>query len=228
LRQRNFTLKVGTFSHVLPLLAAALLVQNTLATAICERPLITDSPSLEGWTAGRVQVLTPSEFKEAALAGEIAPDDILVLESVPSNLPRVAGLVLTSQATIPRHLVTFGQRYRAPIFSAPELKSVLKALDGKFIYIVKGLGHDEVFIRELKSEDLQRLVMLREEITSDLSPENAAPPQSMISTAFPGKTQGSVPRSKGSPFCEKRFQKMFRPSLWLYPIRFMMPRKAII
>jgi hypothetical protein len=67
-----------------------------------------------GWALGRLVYLPPTQIDAAWLAGTLTPDDILLTDGVPAEVPAVAGVISLAPATPNSHVVILSQTFRLP------------------------------------------------------------------------------------------------------------------
>ena len=74
----------------------------------------------DGWTVGRVRVLSNKEFEKQMEQGAISDQDILVLESVPRELPIVAGIIVSETSSPSSHPALLAEMLGIPFFYHPQ------------------------------------------------------------------------------------------------------------
>ncbi|RZA11103.1 MAG: hypothetical protein EOP10_33625, partial [Proteobacteria bacterium] len=67
-----------------------------------------------GWGVGYVKILNAAQLEAALLEGSIQSDEILVLESIPRELPAVAGIVIASPSSPSSHPALLAQMLGIP------------------------------------------------------------------------------------------------------------------
>lgn len=91
----------------------------------------------EGWAFGRLVLLKAAEVSAAYGDGRLRPDDILVLDGVPAEVPFVAGLLTLRPATPNSHVALLARSYSVP-FGYPasaEVRSNIVALAGREVLL---------------------------------------------------------------------------------------------
>ena len=73
-----------------------------------------DSIYSPGWAIGRLVQLPASEVEDAFEAGILQPDDILLTEDVPSDVPLVAGMLTLAPSTPSSHAAILAQTFGVP------------------------------------------------------------------------------------------------------------------
>jgi len=91
---------------------------NGVVVGSTDRWLEGDACYARGWAFGRAKLIEGSDIKRAYLEGRLKPDDILVTEGVPAEVPYVAGIVSLSPATPSSHVAILSQTWGVP-FSYP-------------------------------------------------------------------------------------------------------------
>ena len=69
-----------------------------------------------GWTVGRVRILKAADLPTKMAAGEINPDDILVMDETPREIPIVAGVIVGSTSSPSSHVALLSQMAGNPFF----------------------------------------------------------------------------------------------------------------
>jgi hypothetical protein len=69
-----------------------------------------------GWGAGYVKILNAADLETALKEGTIQSDEILVLESIPRELPTVAGIIIASPSSPSSHPALLAQMLGIPFF----------------------------------------------------------------------------------------------------------------
>jgi len=67
-----------------------------------------------GWALGELKYVKGSRIEEAYLSGEIGPEDILLTDGVPSEVPFLAGIISLSPSTPNSHVAILASTYRIP------------------------------------------------------------------------------------------------------------------
>lgn len=67
-----------------------------------------------GWAIGTLKQVAAMDVDAAYLSGELAPDDIVLLDGVPAELPYVAGIISTASSTPNSHVAILAGSYGVP------------------------------------------------------------------------------------------------------------------
>ncbi len=86
-----------------------------------------------GWTIGRVKYFPAYQVDAAYQNGELLPTDILITDGIPSELPRLAGIISSTPPTPNSHVVLLANSYRIPMayIGDEDRFSEIKSLDGQ-------------------------------------------------------------------------------------------------
>jgi hypothetical protein len=68
----------------------------------------------EGWALGELKFFSGGQIAGAYLAGELEPDDILLTDGVPAEVPFVAGIITLSPSTPSSHVAILSKTYGVP------------------------------------------------------------------------------------------------------------------
>ncbi len=98
----------------------AYFAQRGIAVSSAMRWVTADECYAPGWTLGRLVFVTASEIPAAYASGRLGPDDILLVDVVPAEVPPVAGIISLSPATPNSHVAILAQSFGIPFvyFSA--------------------------------------------------------------------------------------------------------------
>ncbi len=90
-----------------------------------------------GWALGRLVHLAPGEVDAAVAAGRLRPDDVLLLEAVPAELPPVAGVITLTPATPNSHVAILARSQGRPFafFAREEVRETLRQWDGQEVVL---------------------------------------------------------------------------------------------
>ncbi len=106
-----------------------------------------------GWAHGRVRFVPASEIRSAFLSGRWHPEDILLTDAVPAEIPMPAGTITLSPATPNSHVALLSQSFGIPFVhvSDPARQAELRSWDGREILMVAGpaAGADPVRILQV-------------------------------------------------------------------------------
>ena len=67
-----------------------------------------------GWALGKIKFITASEINAAYADGRLSPQDILLTDGVPAEIPFVAGILSTAPATPNSHVAILANAYAIP------------------------------------------------------------------------------------------------------------------
>ncbi|XYH99487.1 PEP/pyruvate-binding domain-containing protein [Sorangium sp. So ce1128] len=100
-----------------------------------ERWMNGDACYAAGWALGRLRYVPPDAIDAAYASGELRAEDILLTDSVPAEVPYVAGIVSLSPSTPNAHTAILATSFGIPFvyIGDPERAERAKALDGKEI-----------------------------------------------------------------------------------------------
>lgn len=68
----------------------------------------------EGWAAGRLQFVTADRIDEAFADGTLRPDDILLTDGVPAEIPFVAGIISLAPSSPNSHVAILARSFGVP------------------------------------------------------------------------------------------------------------------
>lgn len=100
--------------------------------ASSDRWLSSDGVYSEGWAVGRLTYVPTEEIRSAYASGRLRFTDILLTDTVPAEVPFVAGIITLTPATPSSHIAILAQDYGAPFvwFADPILRAKVRALTG--------------------------------------------------------------------------------------------------
>lgn len=86
-----------------------------------------------GWAIGTLKYFPAAEVQAAIADGRLLPTDILLIDSVPAELPFLAGILTLNPATPNSHVAILAQSYGIPFsyLAAPELRAAAQSLLGR-------------------------------------------------------------------------------------------------
>ncbi len=136
----------------------------------------------EGWALGQLKFFGAEDIEDAYRDGLLEPNDILLADSIPAEIPFVAGIISLSPSTPSSHVAILAKTYGIPFVHlalvedanrAQELvghKIVLRA----FEYGPYGLGTYDVRIIDvngvLTEQQIEEILALKAPPTLDISP----------------------------------------------------------
>ncbi len=120
------------------------------------RWLAGDQVYAAGWALGRLRFIPAAQIQAAYAQGRLAPQDILVTDGVPAEVPFVAGIVSTAAATPNSHVAILAGAYGIPFAYAATAatQARLAQLDGVEVVLQAGFHSDTPFITIIKTEGL--------------------------------------------------------------------------
>ncbi|MBN1765017.1 MAG: hypothetical protein JW860_07140, partial [Sedimentisphaerales bacterium] len=68
-----------------------------------------------GWALGEIKFVTADLIQDAYLSGQLEPDDILLTNGIPAEIPDVAGIITLAPTTPNSHVVILAQTYGVPM-----------------------------------------------------------------------------------------------------------------
>lgn len=80
-----------------------------------------------GWTVGRIKIMTEAEAVDATKRGLLTPEDILVVDRAPRELPLLGGVITGAVTALSSHVALMSQMTGSPFFylkDAPTLQSI--------------------------------------------------------------------------------------------------------
>jgi hypothetical protein len=91
----------------------------------------------EGWALGMLKFVPGTEIQQAYAAGDLLPDDILLTDGVPAEVPSVAGIVSLTPSTPNSHVAILSRSQGVPFaFLAVESDAAqARALVGHVVYL---------------------------------------------------------------------------------------------
>jgi hypothetical protein len=88
--------------------------QRGIALGSTARWLADDECYSPGWALGRLAWVPPGELSAAYADGRLRPDDLLLLEAVPAEIPPVAGVLTLAPATPNSHVAILARSFGVP------------------------------------------------------------------------------------------------------------------
>ena len=106
-----------------------------ITVASAARWVTADECYAPGWAIGRLVWMPAGEIRTAYTDGRLRPQDILLTDQVPAEVPPLAGLITLSPATPNSHVALLAQSFGIPFvfLSAPEAREELSAWAGQEI-----------------------------------------------------------------------------------------------
>jgi hypothetical protein len=126
-----------------------------------------DASYAEGWALGRLVFVTGMQIQDAYAAGQLLPDDILLTDGVPAEVPAVAGIISLAPSTPNSHVAILSRSQGVPfVFLAVEGEQA-RALVGHTVYLAvtsDGFGPSSVKLLDvdfLSDEEKSSLLALK-------------------------------------------------------------------
>lgn len=93
-----------------------------------------------GWAHGRIRFVPAAEIRAAFIAGRLRPEDILLTDGVPAEIPVVAGTITLSPATPNSHVALLSQSFGIPFVHVadPDRQKELRSWEGQEVLMVAG------------------------------------------------------------------------------------------
>jgi hypothetical protein len=91
----------------------------------------------DGWALGRLNFVVGTEIEKAYAAGELLPDDILLTDGVPAEVPAVAGIVSLMPSTPNSHVAILSRSQGVPFvhLATPSDAAQARSLVGQTVYL---------------------------------------------------------------------------------------------
>lgn len=162
---------------------ATYFAQRGITVSSAARWVTADECYAPGWALGRLVFVPVADLPGAYATGRLRPDDILLVDTVPAEVPPVAGIIALSPATPNSHVALLAQSFGIPFVfpAAPELQERLRAWDGQEI-ILRAL--ENWGASELKAVNLEG--QLTPELRRDLLALKAPPRLNLTPVAASG------------------------------------------
>jgi len=93
-----------------------------------------------GWAHGRIRFVPTAEIQAAFVAGRLRPEDLLLTDAVPAEIPVVAGTITLSPATPNSHVAILSQSFGVPFVHVadPARQAELRSWEGQEVLMVAG------------------------------------------------------------------------------------------
>lgn len=145
------------------------LAEHGILVSSADRWLPGNGVYSEGWTLGTVRYVESGEIDEAFAVGRLRPDDILLTDGVPPNIPMVAGIVSLSPATPNSHVAILSQSFGIPFVYLRDGndRSKIQNLVGAEVYAAASTG----FFFNSPSDNRVRIVPIQDSFDPNLKQE---------------------------------------------------------
>ena len=102
-----------------------------------------------GWAAGRLVYVPGAQIAQAYATGTLKPDDILLTDAVPAEVPYVAGILTLSPSTPNSHVAILARSYFVPFvyLADPSLRAQAEAWVGRDVAVTAFPGVPTVALR---------------------------------------------------------------------------------
>ncbi len=134
----------------------AYFAQRGIALSSAARWVASDECYAPGWALGRLVFVAAGEIDAAYRDGRLRPEDILVLDALPAELPPVAGVVSLSPATPNSHVALLAQSFGIPcvFFADAPARERLLAMLGQEVVLraINGYGNCELRVVSVESQ----------------------------------------------------------------------------
>jgi hypothetical protein len=146
-----------------------------------------------GWAMGRLVYVPAGQIQQAYAAGVLKPDDILLTDGIPAEIPYVAGILTLAPSTPNSHVAILARSYFIPFvyLAEPELRELAQSLEGQYVAVTAFPGYPQVTIRLLDVSDVDPA--LRDEIIGSKLPEPLLITPKARLGAYTAPTENLVP-----------------------------------
>ncbi|MBN2138858.1 MAG: right-handed parallel beta-helix repeat-containing protein [Sedimentisphaerales bacterium] len=102
-----------------------------------------------GWALGKLKYFNGDDIEAAYLAGVLEPNDILLTDGVPAEVPFVAGIVTLSPSTPNSHVAILSRTFGVPFvhIAVPAEADQARNLTGKTVFLYA--GDDDVMLIDI-------------------------------------------------------------------------------
>ncbi len=112
---------------------SAFFAESGFPVSSVDRWLLGDACYSTGWAVGRLRYVPPDMIDAAYASGDLRPEDILLTDSIPAEVPYVAGIISLSPSTPNAHTALLATSFGIPFVYVgdPAAAEQAKALDGQ-------------------------------------------------------------------------------------------------
>ncbi len=142
-----------------------------------------------GWALGRLRYVAAEDITAAYLAGTLQPDDILLTDGIPAELPFVSGIISLAPSTPNSHVAILAASYGVPFVHLADPHDADKALGLLDRTIVLRAYGDPIFGCAARTIDASALTQDTVDSLLDL---RALPPLAIAPVAPYGASSASV------------------------------------
>ncbi|MBN1436527.1 MAG: hypothetical protein JW936_05595 [Sedimentisphaerales bacterium] len=172
----------------------------------------------QGWAIGQIKYFPPEDIQSAYDSGQLLPTDILLTDTIPAEVPLVAGIITTSPEEPSQDVILFAESHNLPLayirqsgcITIPEMPTPLPITDHQVLFS----ACPDMFLRDLAhysitEEQIQELLQLKQLNTETI-------PTFLLSSRIYYHT----PQWNNYIFDSHRLKSRWTiqtPSLWLTP-----------
>ena len=124
-----------------------------------------------GWAIGRLKFIPAAQIEGAYSNGTLKPDDILLTDAIPAELPYVAGILTLTPSTPNSHVAILARSYGVPFvyLAEPELRALAQASTNRDVALTvfQGPGQASIRLLDLSNTD----TAIREELVASKRPD---------------------------------------------------------
>jgi hypothetical protein len=132
----------------------------------------------KGWAIGRLKYFTGDQIQAAYTSGQLLPDDILMTDGVPAEVPYVAGIISLTPSTPNSHVAILSNTYGIPfvyLANASDVNKVWQLVNQlTFICIQETSGVCSVQLKDAMaqytSDEIAEMLAMKTPGTLDISP----------------------------------------------------------
>ncbi|MCK4751802.1 MAG: hypothetical protein KAS75_00035 [Planctomycetes bacterium] len=131
----------------------------------------------EGWAIGELKYFTGDQIKTAYQSGQLEPNDILLTDGIPAEIPMVAGVMTLSPTTSNSHVAILARTYGVPFVYLGLGSDINEANDMVGLDIVmcveNNAGNCTVTLRdadEFSDSEIEKLLDMKEPETLSITP----------------------------------------------------------
>lgn len=119
-----------------------------------------------GWAIGTLKFIPASQIVAAYADGRLTPNDILLTDGIPAELPYLRGIISLAPSTPNSHVAILARSYAVPFayFAEPELRALAQAAVGKEVIFSACQGYPMCDLRVLDLSGVD--TALRQQIAS--------------------------------------------------------------
>ncbi len=108
-----------------------------------------------GWTLGTLRQVAGTDIQRAYTAGELSPDDVLLTDGVPAEIPSVAGIIALMPSTPNSHVAILSRSQGVPfVYLAQDDASLARSLVGRCVYLAATQSDYDQSIKLLDADSL--------------------------------------------------------------------------